>query len=571
MKEKWVLTAKRADFTEIGEKFHIDPVIARLIRNRDVVGDEAIQKYLHGGIEDLYSPWDMKDMEKAVLILEKKIREKKPIRIIGDYDIDGVCATYILKQGFLLLGGNADYEIPDRIKDGYGINRSLIEQAKEDGIDTIVTCDNGISAREEIAFAKELGMTVVVTDHHEVPYVKEDEEIQHLIPEADAVVNPKQPDCTYAFKSLCGAAVAYKLIEALYSRRDLSKDELYKLLKFVAIATIGDVMDLQDENRILVKCGLERIHKTTHPGLLALLQVNQLSAKEISAYHIGFVIGPCLNASGRLDSAKRALQLLETRDQEKALRLAEDLKDLNDSRKTLTEQAVIAAKKMIEESSLIDDKVLVVFLPDCHESIAGIIAGRLREAYHKPVFVFTRAEHGVKGSGRSIESYSMFEKLQECKDLLLHFGGHPMAAGLSLEEEKLAEFQKRLNDNCCLTEEDFAEKVVIDVAMPIDYISEKLVEEICLLEPFGKGNARPVFAEKGLQVEHAELIGRNKNVLRLTLKNTVGKKISAICFRDAKEMHAYVQKNKTIMAAYTPKVEEFRGRRNLQIVISHYQ
>lgn len=571
MREKWVLTAKRADFTEIGNKFHIDPVIARLIRNRDVVGDKAIQKYLHGGMEDLYSPWELKDMKKAVLILEEKIREKKHIRIIGDYDIDGVCATYILKQGFLLLGGNADYEIPHRIKDGYGMNRSLIEQAKADGIDTIVTCDNGISAKDEIAYAKALGMTVIVTDHHEVPYVKQGEKVEYLVPNGDAVINPKQADCMYPFKGLCGAGVAYKLVEGLFSKRDLPKEELYKLLKFAAIATIGDVMDLQDENRILVKCGLERIRKTTHPGLLALFQVNQLSSREISAYHMGFVIGPCLNASGRLDSAKRALQLLETKDPAKALSLAEDLKNLNDSRKILTEQAVFKAKEMIQQSSLKEDKVLVVFLPECHESIAGIVAGRIREAYHKPVFVLTKAEYGLKGSGRSIENYSMFERLQDCKDLLLHFGGHPMAAGLSLMEENWREFQKRLNANCDLTEEDFTEKIVIDVAMPMDYISEKLVEEISLLEPFGKGNTRPIFAEKNLQVEDAELIGRNKNVLKLTLKNTTGRKMNAICFREAREMYEYVQEHKHIMAVYYPQIEEFRGRRSLQVVITHYQ
>lgn len=571
MKEKWVLAAKRADFESIGKKFHIDPVTARIIRNRDVEGEEAIEKFLHGTVEDLYSPWQMKDMEQAVQILEEKIKGKKPIRIIGDYDIDGICATYILHQGFRLLAGNADYEIPDRMKDGYGINHSLVQRAYADGIDTIVTCDNGISAREEIAYAKEKGMTVIVTDHHQVPYVKEEGIVRYLIPQADAVVNPKQKDCPYPFKGLCGAAVAYKLIEALYTRRQLPKDELYKLLKFAAIATVGDVMDLQDENRILVKYGLERIRGTTHPGLLALLKVNQLSAKDIRAYHIGFVIGPCLNASGRLDSAKRALQLLETREPAAALSLAEDLKSLNDSRKNLTEQAVVKAKQLIEETSLKTDKVLVVFLPDCHESIAGIIAGRLRETYHKPVFVITRAEQGLKGSGRSIEAYSMFDKLQECKDLLLHFGGHPMAAGLSLEEENLPKLQKRLNEGCGLTEEDFVEKVVIDVPMPMDYITEKLVEEFALLEPYGKGNEKPLFAEKNLTVCRAELIGKNKNVLKLILENTRGKRMNGICFFQAQEMYDYVQTHKTIMAVYYPQIEEFRGRKSLQVIISHYQ
>ncbi len=570
MKEKWFITAKGADFQAIGNRFHIDPVIARLIRNRDVTGEDAVDVYLHGGLENLHAPWLMKDMKRSVEILSEKIRLGKKIRIIGDYDIDGVCATYILKEGLDCLGADADCRIPERIRDGYGINSRLITMAKEDGVDTIVTCDNGISAREEIACAKSLGMTVIVTDHHEVPFEDVDGEKHFLLPPADAIVNPKQRDCDYPDSGLCGGAVAYKLVEALFEENRIPKDRLLPLLQFAAVATVGDVMDLTGENRILVRQGLERIHQTAHPGLLALCGVNHLSREEITAYHIGFILGPCLNASGRLDTAKRALALLRENDSARALSLAEDLKSLNDSRKQLTERAVDQAMEMIRSTPLGKDPVLVVYLRDCHESIAGIVAGRIREACHKPAFVITKGEQSLKGSGRSIAAYSMFEKLQECKDLLLNFGGHPMAAGLSLEEENLPELRRRLNENCGLTEEDFAEKVVIDMQMPLGYISERLVRQLALLEPYGKGNTKPLFAEKDLYVERGELIGKNKNVLKMNVTALDGTKMTALCFRDAQKAYEYIQNKRTITVAYYPQISEFRGQKSLQIVIAHY-
>lgn len=570
MREKWVLTAKGADFHAIGEKFHIDPVIARLIRNRDIVGDEAIEVYLNGGLEQMHAPWLLKDMGKAVDILTEKIREKKRIRIIGDYDIDGICATYILKKGFERLNATADYDIPDRMRDGYGINRHLIDEAKKTGIDTIVTCDNGISAREEIAYAKSLGMTVIVTDHHDVPFQAEEGKPRYLLPPADAVINQKQADCPYPYKGICGAMVACRLVEALFEKAGIEREALYPLLMFGAIATIGDVMDLTGENRIIVKAGLALLRKTEHKGLTALIRVNHLIPAEISAYHIGFVLGPCLNASGRLDSAKRALRLLQAEDESEALRLAEDLKVLNDSRKLLTEEAVEAALQKIEAGGTDRDRVLVVYLPDCHESIAGIVAGRIREVYRQPVFVITEGEQSLKGSGRSIPAYSMFEKLQECRDLLLHFGGHPMAAGLSIEAQHLAEFRKRLNENCGLTEADFTEKISIDMEMPVGYITEKLVGQLSLLEPFGKGNEKPLFAEKNLHVEHAELVGKRKNVLKMTVSDGYGQRVSAVCFREAEKAYAYVQTHKTITAAYYPQINEFRGQSSIQIVITNY-
>ena len=459
--EKWFVAMKKADFNGIAEKYQISPIIARLMRNRDVIGDEAIDFYLNGTVEDLYDGLLMKDMDRAVDILKEKIEEGKKIRVIGDYDIDGVNATYILQQGLAGLGADVDTDIPDRIKDGYGLNQMLIDRALEDDVDTIITCDNGIAAMSEIAYGKENGMTIVVTDHHEVPYLEENGEKKYLLPPADAVVDPHRADCEYPFKGLCGAAVAYKLVEVLYRVSGKSEQEVEhlqeSLMENVAIATIGDVMDLQDENRILVKEGLQRLHHTTNLGLQELIRVNNLEPENISPYHIGFILGPCLNASGRLDTAKRALQLLLADSREEAAVLAGDLKNLNESRKEMTAQGLEKAIEQVESTSMMEDTVLVVFLPECHESLAGIIAGRLRERYHKPSFVLTRGEEGVKGSGRSIESYSMYEKLCECKEYLTKFGGHPMAAGLSLEEENVERFRRKLNEQSGLTEEDLVD------------------------------------------------------------------------------------------------------------------
>lgn len=570
--EKWMVAAKRADFKKIGERFGIDQVTARIIRNRDVIGEEAIEKYLHGSRKDFYSPWLLKDMEKAVAILQEKITNKNKIRIIGDYDIDGVMSTYILLVSLRGLGADADMVIPNRIMDGYGINEHLIEQAWEDKRDTIITCDNGIAAATQIQKAKDLGMTVIVTDHHEVPFEENENGRTEILPPADAVVNPKQKDCGYPFSGLCGAVVAMKVMEALYEKMAPEVDLVDRMLSFAGIATIGDVMDLKDENRILVKEGLQRLHHTTNLGLQELIRVNGLEPENISPYHIGFVLGPCLNASGRLDTAKRALKLLLAETREEAAVLAGDLKNLNESRKEMTAQGVEKAIEQVESTSMMEDTVLVVFLPECHESLAGIIAGRLRERYHKPSFVLTRGEEGVKGSGRSIEAYSMYEKLCECKEYLTKFGGHPMAAGLSLDKENVEKFKRRLNDQCTLSEEELTEKVVIDMELPFAAITEQFIEELEYMEPFGKGNTKPVFAARGVVMQHVKIIGKNKNVAKATAIDAAGNRMEAICFHDAQEFAERCERNNGKMSiTFYPGINEFRGERQIQIVITHYR
>ena len=568
--EKWVVAAKKADFNLIGRQFHIDPVIARLIRNRDVVGEEKIKEYLLGTIDTIPSPWLMKDMKKAVDILEKKIQQQVKIRIIGDYDIDGVTSTYILLKGLTRIGANVDTYIPDRVADGYGIHEHLIDRAESDKIDTIVTCDNGIAACAEIQMAKEKGMTVIVTDHHDIPYREENGERRVILPPADAILNPKQYDCLYPNKNLCGAVVAFKYITALYERFDIQKKELEDYYELVAIATVGDVMDLQGENRILVKEGLRRLPNTKNKGLQELIRANNLEDSKITAYHIGFVLGPCINASGRLDTAARSLALLNAPTKEEAAKLAGDLTALNQSRKALTEKGKEEAIQLIETTELKNDRVLVVYLPECHESLAGIIAGRLREKYYKPAFVLTRGEKCAKGSGRSIESYSMYDELIKCADLMVQFGGHPMAAGLSIEEENIEKFREQLNQNCTLTEEDLRPKIVIDVAMPISYITKELVEQISLLEPFGKGNVKPIFAQKGLRVLDSNIIGKNKNVVKLKLLDPQGAIIEGIYFGEADDFMNFIREKDSISVTYYPEINRFRGRESLQIIIQNY-
>lgn len=569
--EKWMVAAKRADFKRIGERFGIDQVTARIIRNRDVIGEKAIEKYLHGSRKDFYSPWLLKDMEKAVAILQEKIENRNRIRIIGDYDIDGVMSTYILLESLRGLGCDVDMMIPNRITDGYGINEHLIEQAWQEGRDTIITCDNGIAAVTQIRKAKDLGMTVIVTDHHEVPFEDLEGGRKEILPPADAIVNPKQKACSYPFAGLCGAVVAMKVMEALYEKMAPEVDLVDKMLPFAGIATIGDVMDLQDENRILVKEGLQRLHHTTNLGLQELIRVNNLEPENISPYHIGFILGPCLNASGRLDTAKRALQLLLADSREEAAVLAGDLKNLNESRKEMTAQGLEKAIEQVESTSMMEDTVLVVFLPECHESLAGIIAGRLRERYHKPSFVLTRGEESVKGSGRSIESYSMYEKLCECKEYLTKFGGHPMAAGLSLEEENVERFRRKLNEQSGLTEEDLVEKVTIDVPMPIHYIRKDLVQELSLLEPFGKGNEKPLFAQKNLWISQMRVFGKNRNVVKMRLTDENGYPMDGVYFGNGDEFAEEGRGKRKISIVYYPDINMYQGRESLQVIIRHYQ
>ena len=585
--ERWVLLRKGADFEAIGKKYHISPRLACLIRNRDIIGEEEIHQYLNGTITDLYDGMLMKDMDKALDILREKIAGQQKLRVIGDYDIDGINASYILLEGLERLGADVDCDIPNRITDGYGLNIDLIERAYDDGIDTIVTCDNGIAAADEIAYGKQLGMTIIVTDHHEVPYCEDDGRKTYRLPLADAVIDPKQPGCEYPFKGLCGAAIAYKLVEALCESMGRDVDDLDDLIENAAIATVGDFMDLEGVNRILVKEGLQMLGRTRNQGLRSLMECTGVQKDQIRAYHIGFVLGPCLNASGRLDTAKRALKLLRAKDKKEADILAGELKALNDSRKDLTDAAVKQAIELVETTAVGQDKVLVIYLPGCHESIAGIVAGRIREIYYKPVFVLTDAEEGIKGSGRSIEAYSMYEELSKCQKLLTRYGGHKLAAGLSLEKENIERLRYMLNANCTLREEDLAEKVVIDMEMPFSCVTEELVQELSLLEPFGKGNTKPVFAAKSVEILSGKILGKNKNVLKLQVQDSAGTQIEAMYFQhidqflleleenygvfEVESMLAGKKNHIILMLTYYPGMNEYMGKKTPQIVITHFR
>lgn len=593
---KWMVAAKKADFNKIAEKYHITPVLARVMRNRDVVGDAEIERFLHGGLEDLHDPFLMKDMELAAEIILQKIQEGKPLRIIGDYDVDGICATYILLSGIRGLSGNVDTVIPHRMKDGYGLNESLVLAAREDGIDTILTCDNGIAAAEQIRLAKELGMNVVVTDHHEVPFEEGENGRVYFLPPADAVVDPKQPECGYPFKQICGAVVAAKLVQVLLDRSGLSETNPQKyrsmieeMLIFGALATVCDVMELKDENRIIVKKGLSLMAKTKNPGLKALLMVNGIEDRELTPYHAGFVIGPCMNATGRLDTARRALALFETDDWKSAVTLAGDLKSLNDSRKQMTDEGVKQAIEQVEKTGIGKDRVLVIYLPDCHESLAGIIAGRVREKYGKPAFVLTKGEEGIKGSGRSIEAYHMYEEMTACKELFTRYGGHKMAAGLSLPDEASVEkFRKMLNENCRLTQEDFEEIIHIDVPMPLAYVNRDFIKELSLLEPFGTGNPRPLFARKDISILSGRKLGKNHNVGKYRIGDENGNCYEMIYFGDLEQFDAFLcdrcgrdivggiygrgirEGEAVIGMAYYPDLNYYAGRESIQIVMKNY-
>lgn len=569
-KEKWYVQSKKADFKAVGEKYGIDQVTARIIRNRDIIEDADIAKYLHPDLSDLYSPHLMKDMDRLIEILHKKITEKKSIRIIGDYDIDGIESSYILLKGLQRVGAIVSVAIPDRMKDGYGVNESLITKAKEDGIDTIITCDNGIAALDAIAYAKEEGLTVLVTDHHDIPYQEEDGVRSYLRSQADAIVNPKQKECGYPFAGICGAVVAWKVIQALYEACKIPAEEAMVFLENAAFATVGDVMDLIDENRIIVKYGLEQMRHTRNLGLQALIQQKEVQADRLSAYHLGFVLGPCINASGRLDTAVRSLKLLLADQKESAIILATELADLNEERKQMTADGLDAAVEMIQAQALDQQKVMIVYLKDLHESLAGIVAGRIRELYHHPVFVLTKAEDGVKGSGRSIETYSMYEELCKCQDLFTKFGGHKMAAGLSIPEEKVQEFTERINANATLTEDDFIPKILIDVPMPLAYVNRQLVEELKVLEPFGKGNAKPVFADKNIRIRDKRIVGKNRNVVKLTIQDMAGGTYPAVYFGDAETMMQFLETKDVISIVYYPEINSYMGREEIQFVISNY-
>ena len=570
MNSKWMVYAKKADFKQIASEYGIDQVLARIIRNRDICGSKDIDMYLNGNLNDIHNPHSMKDADKFVDIITKKIEEHKPVRIIGDYDIDGICSIYILFCGLKAAGADVDYVVPHRINDGYGINEHLIDNAINEGIDTIVTCDNGIAAYNQVRYAKDNGITMIVTDHHDVPFEIKDDKKVYFVPPADAVINPKQADCDYPFKLLCGAGVAYKLISLLYDRLGFDKKELEDYIEFMAIATVGDIVDLIDENRIVVKYGLKHIAHTKNTGLRALIEECQLDINNISSYHIGFVIGPCLNASGRLDTARQAIELMLCKDNEKAHNMAKELIALNNERKSMTEQETQKAIELVENTGLLKDRVLVIYLKDCHESIAGIIAGRIKERYYRPTFVITNAEDGAKGSGRSIEGYNMYEEINKCKNVLTKYGGHPMAAGLSLAISDIDIFRKMLNDNAILTDEDLIPKMWIDVPMPVSYANIRLVNQLKLLEPFGKGNEKPVFADRNLYVKTASVIGKNKNVLRCQLETEDGTYVPAVQF-GINNIDDIPRAGMRISIIYYPDINTFNGIMSLQIIIKEWK
>lgn len=561
--EQWLEIRKSGRFDEIGKKYGIDPVVARIMRNRDVTEDGEIESYLNGTTASMGNPWLLKDAKEGAELLREKIQEKKKIRIIGDYDIDGVMSTYILLQGIRELGGVVDVEIPDRIKDGYGVNEQLVEQAVADGVDTILTCDNGIAAKKELEAAKDAGLTVIITDHHEIPYQEEEQERIYLIPKVDAVIDPKQEECTYPYKGICGAVVAWKLIQVLYETMGRDRQEADKFLEYAAFATVGDVMELRGENRILVKEGLKRLNQTENMGLKALIFRNQLQNREIKAYHIGFVLGPCLNASGRLDTARKALKLLCAENWQEAVALAEDLTGLNEIRKDMTQKGVEEAVNQIEQSPWKQDKVYVVYLPECHESIAGIIAGRIREKYHRPVFVLTKAAEGVKGSGRSIEAYSMYEELCKCQELLDKFGGHPMAAGLSMQEEHIEEFRQMLNRNSVLEDGDIEPVIRFDAVLQLKDWTEERVRQLEKLEPFGNGNEKPIFAAKNLRAHHIRQVGKEGQMQKMILMDKDGTKCEAISF----ENHN-ISEGEEFRILYYPQINSYGGYETIQLVIS---
>lgn len=569
--EQWFVYKKKADFQKNAEKFQIDPVIARLIRNREIMEEDDIQKYLFGNLSEISDPFLMYGVSEAVKILKDKIVQKKKIRIISDYDVDGIVSNYILWKAINDLDGNIDFQIPNRITDGYGINEHIIERAWKDQVDTILTCDNGIAATEAIQFGREQGLEMIVTDHHEVPFkVMEDGSRKEHLPNAHVVIDPKQESCHYPYPLLCGAGVVFQLMRALYQEMNEDETKLESLLPFLAIATVCDVVDLTGENRIFVKEGLSRINKTENVGLRALLKVHEMEEKSIRAYDLGFVIGPCMNASGRLDTAEKVVDLFLERNMDHAVEMAQNLKELNEERKRLTEKGVLEALEQAEKYVLDGHKVLVLYLPECHESIAGIIAGRVKDRLHHPVFVLTNAKEGLKGSGRSIEQYSMFEEIMKIEDVFTKFGGHPMAAGCSLEIEKLEEFRRRINAESTLTEEDFVQKVHIDIDMPVDYLNLDFIEQLSVLEPFGKANKKPLFAHRKLKIEQVRVFGKGKNVIKLSLKSSQQTRIDGMIFEEEESFREKMGDMKYITCTYYPVINEYQGYKSLQINIQNY-
>lgn len=615
--EKWLIQAKKADFNRLGNKFNISPVIARIIRNRDIISEEEFKEYLNADIEELYSPFLLKGMEETVRIIVAAINDRKKIRVIGDYDIDGICSGYILTTGIERLGGVVDFDVPERIVDGYGLNERLIRKAYNDGIELIITCDNGIAASAQVKLAKQLGINIVVTDHHEVPFEITEGGKKYIFPEADAVIDQKQPDCTYPFKELCGAGITYKVIDAIYesvylngtytinvandvlnSNGVMPKEEFMReFLVFAAIATVGDIVDLVSENRTIVKNGLKHINDIDNKGLKALIEAIELTGKVINSYHISFIIGPCINAGGRLDTARKAFELFRCTSEKEAVIKAVDLKNINDERKDMTAFYTEKALDILKnDDKYANQNVIVVYLPDCHESLAGIIAGRIKEIYYKPVFVLTDSEEGVKGSGRSIEGYSMYEEMVKAdtrfrqenatdEHLFIKYGGHKMAAGLSIDKDRIDIFREYLNSSDGITEDMLVEKVWIDVALPFEYLSFDFIEQLDILEPFGRANERPVFAEK-CRINRIRVFGKNRNVISLSVRNDAGTTIDATCFEEEEVFMSYLENkfsktdvdnalngrenNIRLSIIYYPEINEYRGFKNIRVVIKRY-
>lgn len=586
--EKWFIKNKSGNLEEMMRSHKISKFLSKLLINRGIKEDRLIKSYLNPDLDKFKDPILMKDMEKGSLIIRDSILNEENIRIVGDYDVDGVISIYTLYKGIKRCGGKVDYVVPDRVEDGYGINRDIVRKAKTDEIDTIITCDNGIAAIEAVNLAKELGIKIIVTDHHDVPFEKkEDGKIEYIYSNADATINPKQEECKYPFKLLCGAGIAFKFIQHLYSLFNIDKEEAYKLLEYTSIATVCDVVDLIDENRVIVKKGLELINKTENIGLRSLLKETGIDNKEIGVYHLGFVIGPSINASGRLDSASLAIELLLSEDEKEALRLAKKLHELNEDRKHMTSKGVERIINLLQDESIKNDKVLLAYDPDIHESIAGIIAGRIKDKTNKPTIVLTNSKEGVKGSGRSIEEYNMFDELSKCKDILNKFGGHPMAAGLSLDYSKIKELRYRLNEYSVLSEEDLVSKKYIDMQLPLDYISFKLMDELKILEPFGKGNSKPIFGDKNIKLKRAFILGKNKNVLKLILNSKNKRNIEALFFGDINSFEHTIKKSYgsyeleklfkgidtsiNLDILYYPSINEYRGNINLQVIIQSFR
>ena len=568
--EKWLIYSKKADFAGISRKYNISPMLARIIRNRDIVTDEQISRYLNADIDSMYDPFLLKGMHEGVKITADTISRGGRIRIMGDYDVDGVCSSYILKSFIEHVGGTADIRLPDRMREGYGMNTVMAEEAARDNISLIITCDNGISSTAAVEMARSLGINVIISDHHEPPAV---------LPDANVIIDPKQAGDTYPFREICGAGVAYKFVQALNIYCGFHADKLLdELLQYAGMATVADIVPLIDENRIFASEGIKRLRNTANVGLNSLIEKRSVIKSRINSGIIGFVLGPCINSAGRLKNATIALDLLEEKNEHEAGRIANELSELNDKRKKLTADQCAVADEMINSiiaSGKKLNKILVVYLPDAHESVAGIVAGRIKEEFNRPSIVVTNSEDGLKGSGRSVDSYNMMEGMNSCSDLFIKYGGHAKACGFTLKldgtrEETVERFSQRINDACTLKDEDLEKTVWIDMRLPFKYITEEFVRELERLEPFGLQNEKPIFAENEIKVQSAAVIGKNNNTLKLELEDREGTRIEGLLFGEESyvtELKKMVSQDRHISILYYPQINEFRGIKTRQAMI----